>query len=258
MNGHTNGEVHSEAYSDNQSETQSEVHNETNGQTNGDSMSQKSERPEKPLNELLTNSMVDIYVGPDSSRWHLHEKLLCYHSEFFSKTFYGDYKSSHTKSFGLPDEDDRSFGLFVGWLYSKNVSVPHEEKEIGPLLDLSLMADKWKIEKLAEDTMEAVRMFYHNNEMYPYLSRVQYIYANTEPESPMRHMMVESVARYLALNKDIPSHWEKALRKNGNLSVDIIKAIHDWHLSSGEIPDPRESSVASEDRRPMKQEPTDH
>ncbi len=105
--------------------------------------------------------------------------------------------------------------------------------------------------------MDAVRAFYHTNETYPYLSRVQYIYANTEPTSPMRHMMVESVARYLALNKEIPQHWERALRKNGNLSVDIIKAIHDWHISSEEIPDPRDSSVAPDDRKPMKRESHD-
>ncbi|KAI9815669.1 MAG: hypothetical protein M1827_002065 [Pycnora praestabilis] len=211
-----------------------------------------SDKLEKPLNELLSNTMVDIYVGQDNTRWHLHEKLLCYHSQYFAKIFYnGDSKHSQTKQFGLPDEDDASWQLFVGWLYSRAVRIPDDEKDIGPLLDLALMADKWSIEKLATDVMDAVRTFYHTHETYPGLRRVQYVYGNTEPSSPMRQMMVDSVARYLAISPEIPEYWDKALRHNAELAVDVIRAIHDWHLPSQEIPDARDGSS---DARSMKTE----
>ena len=59
----------------------------------------------------------------------------------------------------------------------------------------------------------------------------------------MREMMVSSIARYLALGDVIPQHWAKALKKNGELAVDIIRAIQEWHLEERSLPDARDGSV---------------
>lgn len=189
--------------------------------------------------------MVDLYVGSENTHWHLHEKLLCYWSPFFAKIFY-DKKTDRagtTKSYGLPDEDDHVFEMFIGWLYSRTVPSPREEKEIGPLLELYLLAQKLEIEKLSDEIVETVREFYHSNNTYPGLRRVQYIYSETEEDNAMREMMVGSVARYLTLSDKIPSHWEKALRRNGQLAVDIIRSIQDWHLDNRSVPDARDGSL---------------
>lgn len=172
----------------------------------------------------------------------MHEKLLCYHSPFFASIFYTkDNRGS--RSFGLPETDDQPFELFVGWLYSKALRYPEEEKDVGPLLDLYFLSEKLEISKLGDDIVETVRAFYHNNETYPGLRRVQYVYANTEEDNPMREMMVGSVARYLTLSEAIPQHWEKALKKNGQLAVDIIRSIQEWHLEGRSVPDARDASM---------------
>ena len=132
--------------------------------------------------------------------------------------------------------------MLVGWLYSRTLKAPLEEKEIGPLLELYLLSEKLEMDKLSNEIVEAVRTFYHNENVYPGLRRVQYIYANTEDDNAMREMMVSSIARYLALGDSIPTHWNKALRKNGELAVDIIRAIQEWHLESRTIPDARDGS----------------
>ena len=59
----------------------------------------------------------------------------------------------------------------------------------------------------------------------------------------MREMMVGSIARYLTLSDSIPEHWAKALKKNGQLSVDIIRSIQEWHLEERAVPDARDASV---------------
>ena len=221
--------------------------------------STSSEKPEKPLNEcsffqplsqtsltalhrLLSTALVHIYVGPENTHWVLHEKLLCHHSSFFRGIFYSRNDSSSSKSFGLPDSDDAPFELFVGWLYSKALRRPETEKDVGLLLDLYLLGERFKIGKLSDDVVEAVRTFYHSNETYPGLRRVQYVYANTEEDNLMREMMVSSVARYLTLSDAIPQHWENALKKNGQLSVDIIRSIQQWHLEDRSVPDARDVS----------------
>jgi hypothetical protein len=195
---------------------------------------------------LLSNSTVDIWVGPapDTTHYNIHEKLLCHHSPFFRRVFYGDKsESKKSKVFGLEEEDDATFEMFVGWLYSRSLRAPTQESEVGPLLDLYLMAVKFEIEALETDVVEAIRTFYYNNNSYPGLRRVQYIYSNTDDDNAMREMMVSSVARYLTLADKIPAHWENALKKNGQLAVDIIRSIQEWHLDNRSVPDARDASA---------------
>src|SRR6266516_2109610 len=175
---------------------------------------------------LLTSSMVYIYVGPQLTLWPLHERLLCYHSPIFASIFYDkdvNTCSSQDTSYCLPDEDDLPFEMLVGWLYSSSLRLPREEKDVGPLLDLYLLADRLEMEKLASDVVDTTREFYHSTSTYPGLRRVQYIYSNTSEDDVMRDMMVSSIARYLTLGDAIPKHWANALRKNGQLAVDIIR-----------------------------------
>lgn len=199
--------------------------------------------------------MVDIYVGAENTHWILHEKLLCYHSPFFRKVFYSKTSNANkTQSFGLPEEEDVPFKTFVGWLYSSSLPVPREEADLGTCFDLYLMAEKFEIPALIADVLQVVREWYKYSDTYPGLRRVQYIYANTEEGSPMRHMLVHSVARMMVIEKGIPAHWDKALRKNGQLAVDIIKAIQDWRLDEEVIPDAREEPEQAEELIDVEQE----
>ncbi|OQN99631.1 hypothetical protein B0A48_14773 [Cryoendolithus antarcticus] len=197
---------------------------------------------QKELHELLSRDMVDIYVGDENTHWTLHEKLLCHRSKFFRDVF---YKKTGNKNqyYGLPDEDDGPFRLFVAWLYADNIPTPHEEKDLGPLMDLYLMGEKWEIKKLQVDVMDAVRRWYHDSDTLPSLRRVQYIYSNTTDDSPMRVLMVNCIARMLVFGEGMPTHWEKALRRNGQLAVDIILAVQKWKLDGESVPDAREEPV---------------
>lgn len=178
----------------------------------------------------------------------MHEQLLCHYSPFFASKFQGDDKEEENtkggnKSYSLPDEDDYPFELLVGWLYSQSIRPPKTEKDIGPLLELYLLAVKFEMEKLESDVVDVVRDFYHNTSTYPGLRRVQYIYSETDEDNEMREMMVSSVARQLTTGDKIPAHWATALQRNGQLAVDIIRAIQQWHIEERSIPDVREVSA---------------
>jgi hypothetical protein len=58
----------------------------------------------------------------------------------------------------------------------------------------------------------------------------------------------------MVIEKGIPAHWDKALRKNGQLAVDIIKAIQDWRLEEEIVPDAREEPAEAEDLIDVEQE----
>ena len=143
--------------------------------------------------------MVSIYVGSENTHWYVHERLLCYYSPFFADIFYADDKSPEkqkarrNKAYGLQDEEDLSFEMLVGWLYSRSLKRPSVEEEVAPLLDLYILSERLEMEKLSSEIVDAVSEWYYSSHSYPGLRRVQYIYANTEKGSAMRDMMVGAV-----------------------------------------------------------------
>jgi len=211
---------------------------------------QQKERDEKPLNELLTTSMVNIYVGPENTHWYIHERLLCYYSPFFSDIFYADdkkpeqQKAQRNKAYGLPDEEDLAFEMLVGWLYSRDIKVPREEKDLGPLLDLYLLSERLRMDRLSHELVEAISHYYFQSHSYPSLRRVQHVYSNTDEDNEMREMMVGAVAKLLTTSEKIPAHWASALQRNGQLAVDIIRSIQQWKLEERTIPDARDRSTS--------------
>lgn len=194
--------------------------------------------------------MVNVYVGPENTHWYIHERLLCYYSPFFADIFSADdetpekQNARRNKTVELQDEENLAFEMLVGWLYSRSIKVPEEEKDLGPLLDLYLLAQKLRIEKLSRDLVDAVSHFYYQNQSYPALRRVQHIYANTDDDNEMREMMVGAVAKLLTTSEKIPAHWASALRRNGQLAVDIIRSIQQWKLEETTIPDARDRSAS--------------
>jgi len=194
---------------------------------------------EMPLNELLTPSLVTITVGPTSTPYSLHEKLLCARSQFFAKTF-SSSPSSKDKKYDLPEEDPEPFASFVSWLYSAYTPTPTSESGLDILYDLYLLGSNLRARSLQNQVMAQIKAWYKDTDTYPGLRRVQYVYANTEEGSPMRAMLVSAVARGLVLRGDgIPQHWDKALRKNGMLAVDLVRAVQGWSLNPDTVPDVR-------------------
>lgn len=192
--------------------------------------------------------MVSIYVGPENTHWYIHERLLCYYSPFFAEIFYADdknpekQKAQRNKAYGLPDEEDLAFEMLVGWLYSRSMKVPTEEKDVGPLLDLYLLSEKLRIERLSTELVEAISSYYYRSHTYPSLRRVQHVYANTDDDNEMREMMVGAVAKLLTTSDKLPAHWASALQRNGQLAVDIIRSIQLWKIEENTIPDARDRS----------------
>jgi hypothetical protein len=175
--------------------------------------------------------MVDIYVGPSRTHWVLHAQLLrARSSRLLSGTKAGPVH--------LPDEDESTFARLVAWLYSARIPTPTSERDLGDLLELHALASRQGMPALTHAVLEAVRDFYRRTDSFPCLRRVQYVCAEGE-DGDMRRLMVESVARMLVLGEEVPPHWERALRRDGAMAVDIIRAVQAWRLEPERVPDAR-------------------
>jgi hypothetical protein len=184
--------------------------------------------------------MVDIYIGPSAAHWVLHSKLLSARSAHFRRAISTASKTAGSTTIRLPDDDEAPFALLVGWLYSGRIPAPAHESDVGALLELHLMGERWGMPRLACAALGAVRAFYRRTDSFPSLRRVQYACACSAEDSELRRLMVGSMARMLVLGEgEVPAHWERALRRDGPMAFDVIRAVREWGLEAESVPDVR-------------------
>ncbi|KAI9797577.1 MAG: hypothetical protein M1835_007841 [Candelina submexicana] len=133
----------------------------------------------KPLVDLLTPDMVDIYVGSKRKQYHLHKPLLCHQSEFFKKAFSGDFKESEERALYLPDDDPTAFELFIHWLYTGRLDEPWGPGGRRPYIKLYILASKFCMESLANATIDRLQVFYATSQRHPDIDMIAMIWNDT-------------------------------------------------------------------------------
>lgn len=153
----------------------------------------------------------------------------------------------------LPDTDAQAFDLFVRWLYASSLPAARTEDSIGALLDAYFLAQTLQLPGLTSSVLEQIRAWYDASDTVPALRRLQYVYENTPVEDPLRALVLGAVARHLVVaipavnptKTGFPAHWDKALRRDGRLAVDLLIECQRWRLEEASVPDVRrEAGVA--------------
>src|SRR6266852_8369660 len=99
---------------------------------------------------MKSGVMVKTTVGPEKETWLLHEDVICERSQFFKKAFTGCFQESDKKEIHLQEENPKTFGYFIDWLYGKGLycHLDHANpsdvtfKHVKPWLALYIFADK--------------------------------------------------------------------------------------------------------------------
>jgi hypothetical protein len=182
--------------------------------------------------------MVNIYIGAERAKWHLHEDLLCNTSPFFRCALKGSFAEASKRSIELPEDDVDSFDLFVRWLYGGDkfpLSSPDGEDVLYDYLKLYVLASKLLTTRLQNKVINAVFFYVRQDRApLPALQHVQYIYENTEAGSKMRALLSECIAAHLfsgRLEQPFPEEWERILQSSGGVGCDIIRYIYCWNRS---------------------------
>jgi hypothetical protein len=133
---------------------------------------------------LLTQSrgrestFATVLVGPDQTRFVVHENLLVHYSKFFHAALTGKFKEAEDKTVKLEEDDPDIFELFVHWLYYQrfpdkvygdNEGIlalwtiddddDYQSSPSDNCVYLHIFGDKYEVEKLRCDTInELVQM----------------------------------------------------------------------------------------------------
>lgn len=135
--------------------------------------------------------MVDVYIGPERKKFHLHEDLLCDRSAFFEKAFKGSFKEGTAKTMHLPDKHVALFELFVRWLYGATLCTPTTEN-VSHYVELYILGETFCIESLKNHSMDLIRLGYRIRNWRWGPDIISMIYDNTSANSPLRDFFFDA------------------------------------------------------------------
>ncbi|CAI7604079.1 unnamed protein product [Penicillium glandicola] len=150
----------------------------------------------------LQGRTVDILVGDGHEAFSVHEKLIRDSSSFFDKAMAGEWKESLQRTFQLPDDEPRIFGLYIHWLYYGTLPVFCDEPglpgnaEYVDLVKAYVLGDKFLDFKFQNATIDAIiektdSKSQDRSRWFPVGEPIEYAYTNTCESALIRKLLVD-------------------------------------------------------------------
>ncbi|OJJ68869.1 hypothetical protein ASPBRDRAFT_132287 [Aspergillus brasiliensis CBS 101740] len=151
--------------------------------------------------------MVQINVGANETPFDVHVELLCSCSPYFNSLF-GNRTEEPIPSDPIcfRDEDPDVFAELLAWVYYGDTPADLPSRAGIPfLLQLWILAGKYEIPRLQNQVIHLCRAAMDKNPSETLShDNINYVYAHTLPESPLRLLLIDNWARE-ATQEDVMS-----------------------------------------------------
>ena len=111
------------------------------------------------------SDIVEVLIGPDEERYHVHKDAICDASPFFRQCLQHDMQEGSTNTVTLPDDKPEAFECILKWVYGKTTEICTTKAL--PKEDLCtrayLLADKLCMEALSNALMDDIMEFHKAN-----------------------------------------------------------------------------------------------
>lgn len=186
---------------------------------------------------LLAGPLLEVVVGSEQKRWHLHHNLLRYHSKFFEEddVVIGEPERIRDGKVELPDEDPAAFRILVKWLYQghiDDVSTKIKDQKWDYAFacqNLYLLCDRLGIPELKNQAIDQFRKGCFETRLVPGAEEIRPIYHRTAPNSPFRKLVSKIAARQIMDpdSKRDASMYRNCFRDAPDFAVDVLNAIRE-------------------------------
>lgn len=159
--------------------------------------------------------MVDIFVGPQKQRFHIHRAVLVSHTDYFRGMFLRGFKEGKEKSATLPEDDPQIFDLFPQWIYGQKRLLPAKTlPDVGRAgtdftmrIKLYGFAEKYCIKELANYLVTNIMSVCDQYGEFPHAQEMLLAYECTSSQkSPLRLLMI-SFLQFIIENEKEGSPW---------------------------------------------------
>lgn len=186
---------------------------------------------------LLAGPLLEIVVGAEQKRWHLHHNLLRHHSRFFDENdvVNGEEKRIKDGKLELLDEDPNAFRLLVKWLYQgriEDVSMMDRDKKWDYAFacqNLYMLCDRIGLQELKNQAIDQFRKGCYEARLVPGAEEIKPIYERTRVDSPFRKLVSRIAARQIMDpdSKRDASMYRDCFRDAPDFAVDVLNAIRE-------------------------------
>jgi hypothetical protein len=184
--------------------------------------------------------MATILVGPQETKFVVHQALLCEKSPYFTKALTGSFEESKTGIVKLHDVSPVLFRIVVSWLYYGKIvyTVCDGSLDVGPsfarfkgpseslanieadandtstwpkqvLVELYVLADRLDIKELRKNTIDALNDLMMLSNKTLHISALEYVCSNTTAKSPLRRLVVDHLAYTAVVRPAAKDFWTK-------------------------------------------------
>ncbi|KAF2091910.1 hypothetical protein K490DRAFT_61345 [Saccharata proteae CBS 121410] len=176
------------------------------------------------------SNLTEVRVGQTAKPFKIHTDLLNARSPQFKQLLQANGNAS-SPMLSFPDLDEFAFALFNRWLYGAVLKGPSDFHSMHHYLGLYIIGERFRIERLKNETTDLVRAYYRASNMTAPAYRLEYLYENTQGPNPMRRFLVTTTAyRFLCeSDKGLGESMTRVLSKGGQLALDFITALATLH-----------------------------
>jgi hypothetical protein len=149
-----------------------------------------------------------ILVGPDQTKFVVHEHLLTRHSQYFEAALMGNFKEAKDKEISLIDTSPKTFEFFVHWLYDQRLPDASKGDDAGlmqawgsreddmimvkSLIHTYIFADQHIINGLQHDALNSLMQHMENETTgIPNWSEISPAFKWLRPASPLCRSLVD-------------------------------------------------------------------
>ncbi|KAM3416227.1 hypothetical protein BST61_g7833 [Cercospora zeina] len=171
---------------------------------------------------------IKVGKGRNAKTFTVHKEVLTFYSGYFEAAFPNGtvFQEAKTRVCTLADEEVAIFEKFVYWIYSRKIEYGSDDNAFAVLCRLWVLADGRQVPLLMNECVNTVRD--KVGELWTAPTRsLSYIYKNTMPDSAMRRLIVQLIARTggpSLLEDENPDNCKEML-------VDILKVVWDLDAS---------------------------
>lgn len=181
---------------------------------------------------LLSGALLEITVGPEEKRWHLHLNLLRHYSSFFDQY---DGQDASNAPVDLKEEDTAAFRMFVKWLYQGRIdevsSIPKDKKwdYAFACQNLYMLCERLGVEDLKNQAIDQFRRGCFETRLVPGSEEILPVYRRTKVGSPFR-MLVSKIAARQIMDPDTKRDavmYSQVFTAAPEFAVDVLNAIRE-------------------------------
>lgn len=186
---------------------------------------------------LLSGPLLEISVGSEGKKWHIHHDLLRHHSSFFDENNLvdGEEKTIKDGKVDLTREDPNAFRILVKWLYQgqiEDVSKLDKDKKwdyAWACQNLYMLCEHIGIRELKNLAIDQFRKGCYETRLVPGADEIRPVYERLPANSPFRKLVGRIAARQLM---DPDSRRDAAIYKDcfaaaPDFAIDVLNAIRD-------------------------------